>query len=90
MNTIDHSTQSFSLFIPTHVLAQRKKDEEIGKWEPINPNKNNWLQDTVWADYVHTLIKLAEDIIVVIFNEEYCEESGIHSYVSAVYKGTLK
>lgn len=90
MKTIDYSTKSFSLFVPTHILAQGEGDGEVGKWKPINPDKSNWLQDSVWTEEVHTIIKLTEDIIVVIFNDYYCEKSGTRSHDSAVYKGTFE
>ena len=90
MNTIDHTTSSqFTSFIPTHLLIHRKMDGEIGNWLPINPYKANWLAD-YWTESVHTIIKIAENIIIVIFNEEWQDEHGICSYDSAVYKGTLK
>jgi len=79
----------FTSFVPTHIL-ETNTDSEIGAWIPMNKDLKNFL-NPAWCDTVHSIIKVSDELIYVIFNESHYENSsGGDVYDTALYKGELK
>ncbi len=92
MKSIDHTkTKEFTEFIPTHLLNTETSEgiDNIGQWWIVNTHKENWL-DGDWARKVHTIVKLTDNLIVVIWDKQIKNIADVKEYNTTIYKGTIK
>lgn len=63
-------------------------------FDPCGERGANWLEDSEWMDLVKDIIKISNDIIVVIWNGIYQETDNVDCVTEAhefsIYKGILK
>jgi len=55
------------------------------KFEPCGDQGTNWLEDSEWISCVKDIVKISNEIIIVVWNSVYN-----HSNETTLYKGTLK
>ena len=91
-STLYHT--EFSNFTPTHVLETDAYERDpIGKWTEVNQEKINWFNNEPgfpnWAGYVLRVIKLTDELIVVVYKNTTTDEEGYIRHDIGLYKGHL-
>ncbi len=89
MKQINLVDKVFTTFIPKKVINDNVDySETLGKWHSINTDNDNWLDDEEWCDFVHTITKLTDNLIIVVFNTPYNNDNSERLPIK-VYKGEL-
>jgi len=89
MKQINLVNKMFTTFIPKKVINDNVDySETLGKWHSINTNNDNWLDDEEWCALVHTITKLTDDLIIVVFNKPYNDNNFARLSIG-IYEGVL-
>jgi hypothetical protein len=79
----------FTVFIPKEVINDTEgSTSSLGTWISFNERNENFLKSDVWCNCVHTITKLTNDLIVVIFNETFNDLITVRHSI-AIYRGEL-